>query len=363
MDTDNDRPTLARVYRSLRDICPDSWNLPGGRMPTGLGYDFLRPVEDSGINDLKHYYFMADLADGQPLGRANLYSVCFDLATTDRKLTPAWRTTIKRWFPGFMTFRFLECGLLTMVSNPLALRSDTDLERVLPVLAGQMDQLAHDDGSDFLMIRDVDPEHYQRYLDILRPLGFRPALGFSRVDTTISWSSVEEALGCYVGGKKLDALDEEGFCDTHDLGFLVDDEIVILGRQDEVFIVHGENRFPYDIEFIIRGESEQHRTKVACFGVNERVVVVLESPLHSIIDKAEADRLRCQVVAATGLQLDELITVRRGAIPTTTSGKLKRRAVAQAYRDGTLPRLATHAWTADPDSAPKTTRSSLEGAH
>lgn len=120
-------------------------------MPTGLGYDFLRPVEDSGINDLKHYYFMADLADGQPLGRANLYSVCFDLATTDRKLTPAWRTTIKRWFPGFMTFRFLECGLLTMVSNPLALRSDTDLERVLPVLAGQMDQLAHDDGSDFLI--------------------------------------------------------------------------------------------------------------------------------------------------------------------------------------------------------------------
>lgn len=147
------------------------------------------------------------------------------------------------------------------------------------------------------------------------------------------------------------------------MGFLVDDEIVILGRQDEVFIVHGENRFPYDIEFIIRGESEQHRTKVACFGVNERVVVVLESPLDSIIDKAEADRLRCQVVAATGLQLDELITVRRGAIPTTTSGKLKRRAVAQAYRDGTLPRLATHAWTADPDSAPKTTRSSLEGAH
>lgn len=89
----------------------------------------------------------------------------------------------------------------------------------------------------------------------------------------------------------------------------------------------------------------------------------MESPLDSIIDKAEADRLRCQVVAATGLQLDELITVRRGAIPTTTSGKLKRRAVAQAYRDGTLPRLATHAWTADLDSAPKTTRSSLEGAH
>ncbi|WP_158017895.1 aminotransferase class I/II-fold pyridoxal phosphate-dependent enzyme [Mycobacterium basiliense] len=163
-------------------------------MPTGLRYEFLRPVEVSGINDLRHYYFMADSADGQPLGRANLYGVHFDLATTDRKLTPDSRASIKRWFPGFMTFRFLECGLLTMVSNPLALRADGDLERVLPLLAEQMDQVAQADESDFLMIRDVAPEHYQRYFDILRPLGFRPALGFSRVDVDITWSCLEEAL-------------------------------------------------------------------------------------------------------------------------------------------------------------------------
>lgn len=61
---------------------------------------------------------------------------------------------------------------------------------------------------------------------------------------TIKLRGDSVAAKAYVGGKKLDALDEEGFCDTHDLGFLVDDEIVILGRQDEVFIVHGENRFP-----------------------------------------------------------------------------------------------------------------------
>lgn len=33
----------------------------------------------------------------------------------------------------------------------------------------------------------------------------------------------------YVGGKKLDVFDEEGFCDIYDLGFFVDDEIVIFG--------------------------------------------------------------------------------------------------------------------------------------
>ncbi len=70
MPPDNDTAHAGEGLPRLRDICPDSWN-SGGRMPTGLGYDFLRPVEDSGINDLKHYYFMADLRatarPGKPL--------------------------------------------------------------------------------------------------------------------------------------------------------------------------------------------------------------------------------------------------------------------------------------------------------
>ncbi|QUR68303.1 8-amino-7-oxononanoate synthase family protein [Mycobacterium spongiae] len=164
-------------------------------MPTGLSYDCLSPAEESRINDMNHYYVMVDSVDGEALGRANIYSVNFDLATTDRKLTPDWRTTIKRWFPGFMKFRFLECGMLTMTGNPLALRSDTSLERVLPVVADQMVQLAQADESDFLMIRDVEPEHYHRYLDILRPFGFLPALGFSRVTTNITWPCLHDALG------------------------------------------------------------------------------------------------------------------------------------------------------------------------
>lgn len=155
----------------------------------------------------------------------------------------------------------------------------------------------------------------------------------------------------YVDGKKVDALDAEGFLDTHDLGYLVDEELVILGRQDEVFIVYGENRFPYDIEFIIRQESQHQGTKVACFGVNNRAVVVIENRSNTPIEETEADRLRLQIVAATGVQLNELIFVRRGAISTTTSGKIKRKAVSQAYQSGALPFLATYSWSAAPRMA------------
>ncbi|QUR68306.1 AMP-binding protein [Mycobacterium spongiae] len=153
------------------------------------------------------------------------------------------------------------------------------------------------------------------------------------------------AAKAYVDGNKVDALDDEGFLDTHDLGFLEHDELVILGRQDEVFIIYGENRFPYDIECIVRRESKQHRIKVACFGIGERVVVVLESKSDIPLDETEAERLRLQVIAATGLQLAEIIVVQRGSIPTTTSGKIKRKAVAQAYQTGTLAPECTYNWT------------------
>nr|WP_301336677.1 hypothetical protein [Mycobacterium asiaticum] len=109
-------------------------------------------------------------------------------------------------------------------------------------------------------------------------------------------------------------------------------------------MLHGENRFPYDIEFLIRRESQQNRTKVACFGHNNRVVVVLETQAEIPIDEAAADRLRQQVITSTGLPLDKIITVQRGASPTTTSGKIKRRAIAQSYRDGTLTWLAARTW-------------------
>ncbi|MFC0842463.1 aminotransferase class I/II-fold pyridoxal phosphate-dependent enzyme [Streptomyces noboritoensis] len=183
-----------RTYRSLDEFSPDSWEIPGATMPTGMAHRFLRPAEESGINDLNHYYLMADSPEGKALGRANVYSVRFDLATTDRKLTPPWRAAIKQWFPDYMAFRIMECGLLTQVSDPLALRSEADLERVLPAVAGQMMKLAQADGSEFLLIRDIDTTHYQRYLDLLGPLGFRPVLGFSNVRIDIRWSSLSEAL-------------------------------------------------------------------------------------------------------------------------------------------------------------------------
>ncbi len=49
-------------------------------MPTGLGYDFLRPVEDFRGSNLKHYYFMADWATAG----AGQNSIASGFFTTDQ---------------------------------------------------------------------------------------------------------------------------------------------------------------------------------------------------------------------------------------------------------------------------------------
>lgn len=182
-----------RTFTSL-DECPATgWDLPG--MPSGLRHDVLRTIEDSGLNDMSHYYLSAETLGGQAVGRANVYGVRFDLATTDRKLTPAWRSAITQWFPDFLAFRFLECGMLNQIGNPLALRHPADLEQVLPAVARRMIALAEQDDAEVLMFRDIDTANYQRYLDILRPLGFLPALGFANVHADIRWNSLQRAYG------------------------------------------------------------------------------------------------------------------------------------------------------------------------
>jgi acyl-coenzyme A synthetase/AMP-(fatty) acid ligase len=51
--------------------------------------------------------------------------------------------------------------------------------------------------------------------------------------------------------------------------------------------------------------------------------------------------VRLRVAHELKLTLSDVVFVRRGKIPKTTSGKVKRRRLAQLYNEGALERLAT----------------------
>jgi acyl-CoA synthetase (AMP-forming)/AMP-acid ligase II len=137
-----------------------------------------------------------------------------------------------------------------------------------------------------------------------------------------------------------------GWFATGDLGFLADGELYLTGRTKDLLIVHGHNIMPDEIERLADGVTggggmlRSAAFSVARGAAGEEAVVVVE------VDGRDPDRLpeiereiRIQIGRSMGLPLADLVFVRRGRIPRTTSGKMQRGELRQKYLDGSLERL------------------------
>jgi acyl-CoA synthetase (AMP-forming)/AMP-acid ligase II len=133
------------------------------------------------------------------------------------------------------------------------------------------------------------------------------------------------------------AIDAEGWVDTGDLGVLLEGELYIAGRSKEIIFVNGQNYYPHDLENIAQRAPGLDLNKVVAAGVardaqGEALVIFV---LHrgSMQDflpvAASVSRL---VNEHTGLEVAQVIPTKR--IPKTTSGKVQRHLLAQAYIDG-----------------------------
>lgn len=134
---------------------------------------------------------------------------------------------------------------------------------------------------------------------------------------------------------------------TGDLGFLYDGEVFVVGRWKDLLIVGGKNHYPADIEAtILEAVPHLRQGAVAAFahedGGAERLVVVieLEPRLRRGLDvEAIEARVRGGIARNHEVAVHDVVVVRPGAIPRTTSGKLQRRACAQRYAAGLVERF------------------------
>jgi acyl-CoA synthetase (AMP-forming)/AMP-acid ligase II len=130
-----------------------------------------------------------------------------------------------------------------------------------------------------------------------------------------------------------------GWLMTGDLGYRSDGELFITGRKKELIIKGGHNLIPSVLEEIV-GEVEDVRSGcVAAVGVRspedetEMVYVVAETKLDPSAHDALTARIRA-ALQTRGVTADRVRLVPPGALPKTTSGKLQRRAVAEALASG-----------------------------
>jgi fatty acid CoA ligase FadD21 len=134
---------------------------------------------------------------------------------------------------------------------------------------------------------------------------------------------------------------------TGDLGFVSEGELFVVGRIKDLLIIRGRNHYPEDIEATVQ---EITGGRVAAIAVpvdsTEQLVIVIELKKRGASDD-EAQRwfgdvkrdVTSAVSNAHGLSVGDLVLVPPGSIPTTTSGKIRRVACVEHYRQDQFTRL------------------------
>jgi acyl-CoA synthetase (AMP-forming)/AMP-acid ligase II len=138
------------------------------------------------------------------------------------------------------------------------------------------------------------------------------------------------------------AHDGRPFLRTGDLGVKIDDELYIVGRVKDMIIQNGTNHAPQDIEYTAEQSHPALRAGgSAVFVVGEdnddpRVVLVCEVDRYGAdLDPAAAlTAIRTAVTEVHGVELSTVALVRKGQVPKTTSGKVRRRDSAERWQAG-----------------------------
>jgi len=129
-----------------------------------------------------------------------------------------------------------------------------------------------------------------------------------------------------------------GWLHTGDLGFLLDGDLYVSGRQKDLVIINGRNYPPQAIEWIVEEIAGIRKGSVVAFSVNgdstEKLIIIAET---AMTDHTELSRVISeQVRSAFGLAVHQVVLVGRGSIPKTSSGKLQRRRTKALFEGGLL---------------------------
>ncbi len=125
----------------------------------------------------------------------------------------------------------------------------------------------------------------------------------------------------------------EGWLRTGDLGVVRDGAVYVTGREKELVIQAGRKFHPYDIERVVAAMVDATPNGVAAvsrpdpvYG-SEALVVTIE--LRRLSGAIDPMLIKGELLRALGVRADEIVFVPAGSMPRTTSGKVKRRALAR----------------------------------
>ncbi len=144
--------------------------------------------------------------------------------------------------------------------------------------------------------------------------------------------------------------DDARFLRSGDLGWIENGELHVAGRLKDLIVCRGMNIHPEDIETTAAHCHPALAGSNAAFSIeagNEEQVVLVQELPRAVPDDLDPVSVIATIAKAIGsehgLHPYDIVLVRAGAVPRTTSGKVQRRRCGELYRDG---RFAADAYAA-----------------
>lgn len=143
-------------------------------------------------------------------------------------------------------------------------------------------------------------------------------------------------LNWLTGGQ---ATTEGPFYRTGDLGFRHDGQLYIAGRIKDLIIVRGRNYAPQDLEETVATACAGQIQRLAAVPIagprGESLGLAVEVARDVAADRMNilARTIRCAVIEDHDIDPREILLVRSGSLPVTTSGKIQRSACRELFTD------------------------------
>jgi acyl-CoA synthetase (AMP-forming)/AMP-acid ligase II len=135
-------------------------------------------------------------------------------------------------------------------------------------------------------------------------------------------------------------LTPDGWFPTKDLGRVVDGELYITGRLDDMLVIAGRNFYASDLEAVAGRLDLVRSGSCAVVTDEEGSYAVVAEPRRGVIDLTVLEdgcrQIKAEVTRTAGAAASKVIFVEPGTIPKTPSGKLQRFRVRRALEDGAL---------------------------